>query len=213
MKLIGYWMADLRDDRDLPLPQELIGSWPADLRAAVCAYLAKGEVFEVYRGLTSCRLGCRMEYHEMWCREFTDGEWVWPEGLLHYVERHDVILPEEFVRDATSGKTPLAAVSNDGVSLECWVEWSRNHRSATIRKQIDVARAAADAASGEMFSRLMDEAIAGVLLKEAEGSEKCVYAACERRALVGRAICARHLVGDDLVRSKVDVLYRLPVLR
>jgi hypothetical protein len=26
-----------------------------------------------------------------------DGEWTWPEGLAHYVERHSVLLPDEFV--------------------------------------------------------------------------------------------------------------------
>ena len=28
---------------------------------------------------------------------FTDGEWLWSESLPHYVERHAVSLPEEFV--------------------------------------------------------------------------------------------------------------------
>jgi len=28
----------------------------------------------------------------------TDGEWVWPEGLSHYVEYHNLILPDEVVQ-------------------------------------------------------------------------------------------------------------------
>jgi uncharacterized protein (DUF952 family) len=31
-----------------------------------------------------------------------DGEWVWPEGLAHYVERHAVRLPEDFVESMRS---------------------------------------------------------------------------------------------------------------
>lgn len=27
----------------------------------------------------------------------TDGNWVWPEGLAHYIEAHEVRLPDEFV--------------------------------------------------------------------------------------------------------------------
>jgi hypothetical protein len=30
-------------------------------------------------------------------RDLTDGVWMWPEGLAHYVERHAVRLPDEFV--------------------------------------------------------------------------------------------------------------------
>lgn len=30
--------------------------------------------------------------------EFSDGVFLWPEGLAHYVEEHDVRLPERFVR-------------------------------------------------------------------------------------------------------------------
>jgi hypothetical protein len=33
----------------------------------------------------------------MGCRCLTDGIWVWPEGLAHYVDFHDVYLPEEFI--------------------------------------------------------------------------------------------------------------------
>src|SRR5262245_22776758 len=29
--------------------------------------------------------------------ELTDGEWLWPKGLPHYIEAHDVCLPEEVV--------------------------------------------------------------------------------------------------------------------
>ncbi|HEY1188039.1 MAG TPA: hypothetical protein VGE74_10300 [Gemmata sp.] len=30
-------------------------------------------------------------------RDLTDGVWMWPEGLAHYVECHAVRLPDEFV--------------------------------------------------------------------------------------------------------------------
>jgi hypothetical protein len=33
-------------------------------------------------------------------RDLTDGTWVWPEGLAHYITTHDVILPDEFVEHA-----------------------------------------------------------------------------------------------------------------
>jgi len=33
----------------------------------------------------------------MGSKELTDGVFVWPEGLHHYVSRYNVVLPEEFV--------------------------------------------------------------------------------------------------------------------
>jgi len=35
----------------------------------------------------------------MGCGDITDGVWVWPEGLGHYVGVHGVRLGEEFVKD------------------------------------------------------------------------------------------------------------------
>jgi len=40
---------------------------------------------------------CRFCGREIGFRELTDGRWVWPEGLGHYVEAHDVRLPEAFL--------------------------------------------------------------------------------------------------------------------
>lgn len=34
----------------------------------------------------------------MGSRDLTDGTFVWPEGLAHYVERHDVKLPDHFLQ-------------------------------------------------------------------------------------------------------------------
>jgi hypothetical protein len=40
--------------------------------------------------------------------DLTDGIWIWPEGLVHYVETHGLALPEEFVACARAhdGKAP-----------------------------------------------------------------------------------------------------------
>jgi hypothetical protein len=36
----------------------------------------------------------------MGCRDLTDGTWVWPEGLTHYVRVHHVALPASFLEHA-----------------------------------------------------------------------------------------------------------------
>lgn len=46
-----------------------------------------------YMGYSPCRL-CGMNNGAL---ELSDGVYVWPEGLRHYVVDHDVRLPQEFV--------------------------------------------------------------------------------------------------------------------
>jgi len=33
----------------------------------------------------------------MGCRDFSDGIYRWPEGFVHYVEKHSVKPPEDFI--------------------------------------------------------------------------------------------------------------------
>ena len=42
----------------------------------------------------------------MGSREYTDGTFVWPEGLPHYVEHHQVRLPQEAIDHIRSAKRP-----------------------------------------------------------------------------------------------------------
>src|SRR5712671_4557363 len=120
MKLIGYWMGSLLD-AGLPLPQELSGEASESVRDALCAYLRGGRLFETYRGFSWCRFHCGTEDQEIGCREFTDGEWVWPEGLVHYVREHGVLLPEEFIARATSGTEIGGSDANYTASLDFWI--------------------------------------------------------------------------------------------
>jgi hypothetical protein len=61
----------------------------------------------------------------------TDGEWVWPDGLPHYVERHAVRLPDEFVAGAAArGWTvppsdPGAGRGKDEWDPSFWLEWAK----------------------------------------------------------------------------------------
>lgn len=210
MKLIGYWMESLLDRRGLPLVEELVGSWPGRIRSAVCDYLMRGEVFEVYRLGWRCHFGCELNHGPIAYRELTDGEWVWPESLVHYVELHGVVLPEEFVRSAISGREPVASPSGKAGSLDFWIEWSSRHRSAQFRAQLEEARKAADLASRETTAKALQDGIERILGDEKESEAKCVWAGCDRRALVGRAICARHMLSDEDLHRDDVMIYRIP---
>jgi hypothetical protein len=205
MKRIGYWMESLLEE-NLPLPQELVGMMSDSVRDAVCAYLRGGRRFEVYLGFSWCRFHCAADDREMGCREFTDGEWVWPEGLVHYVSVHGVLLPEEFIARATSGGMVGGADGSTTASLDFWIEWAGQRRSSTTRHRLADALAAARAAEPAFVQSLIEE----VLTCETEGSEPCIFAGCSRRALAGRRNCARHTFNDEDLKWQAAHLYTLP---
>lgn len=100
-RLIGYWSS--QSDATWPDVQRFIASdWDQEERGRVVAYLRAGRGWRHYMGQSVCRLcGSRNGSAEL-----TDGVWVWPEGLAHYVADHDVRLPEEFVRNALERGQP-----------------------------------------------------------------------------------------------------------
>jgi hypothetical protein len=67
--------------------------WDADEREGVGIHLRHGVVARSFLGSSKCRL-CEQYVGNL---ELTDGVYVWPEGLAHYVVEHLVRLPAEFV--------------------------------------------------------------------------------------------------------------------
>ncbi len=92
LKRVGFWY-DKLGDSDLPMP---IPDYPWDesVRQKVIAYLKNGKVSDCYKGCSTCRI-CGI-YGVGSC-DFVDEEYLWPEGLSHYVEKHNIELPKEFV--------------------------------------------------------------------------------------------------------------------
>jgi hypothetical protein len=108
LSLIGYWSepaAPADRSRGWPDPQELTGERSPDDRGAVVAYLRRGTVFRHFSGRAECRI-CG---DALGTQELTDGVWAWPDGLDHYVERHGVRLPEDFVAAARAPETDTPA--------------------------------------------------------------------------------------------------------
>jgi hypothetical protein len=205
MKIIGYWMASLLDEH-LPLPQEFVGHWRDDVRDVVCNYLENGALFETYRGHDCCRFLCGTPCEEMGNCEFTDGEWVWPYGLVHYVRHHSVVLPSEFVATATSGGDRKTFVKGDA-TLDFWIAWAQSRRSPKVRERLSEALAAARRAEPQFIESILAE----IRRKEGEGSDKCTFRNCGSRVLLGRRVCARHTMSDSQLKDRCRQLYCLPV--
>jgi len=110
LKLLGYWSYPahygISPDPEEPVWPDIRRAvqpgWRMEEREKILAYLRQGHLYCAYFGYSSCRFQCRGTYSILGTAELTDGEWVWPDGLVHYIERHGVILPEEFVAGASA---------------------------------------------------------------------------------------------------------------
>jgi len=101
---------------------------------------------------------------DMGTGEISDGTYVWPEGLAHYVEEHNVRLPQKFVDHVLAGGTTLPEDTEPTVSYVRDETWWRqegvaariNHRGKRLLARI---RAALEPqkASGDPFNLLHDK--------------------------------------------------------
>ncbi len=97
--LIGYWRADRDTSSSLPDPHDWIDNdWDEDERHATWFYFAAGTLYRTFMGLSPCRI-CGEPNGAV---EYTDGVYVWPEGLAHYIYDHGLRLPDELVQHARS---------------------------------------------------------------------------------------------------------------
>lgn len=90
---IGFWRSSA--EPDLPMPVENPKPWGGQLLfLRNLRHLQAELTTTVYRGWSICRI-CR-------CRngsaEYNYGGFVWPSGLEHYVDKHNVKVPDNFFR-------------------------------------------------------------------------------------------------------------------
>ena len=93
---IGYWQSQWRPE--LPHPKSFINDQvsPGE-RKLLIEYLNKGKVVMYYLGYSYCRFDCGIPDHEMGTACLTDGTYIWPQKLSHYIGVHNVWLPERFI--------------------------------------------------------------------------------------------------------------------
>ena len=102
LRRLGYWRTATR--QDLPDPTRWVDpGWADTDRELVARYYANGIVARVFLGNSTCRFcgACTGS------AELSDGEYLWPQGLAHYLAEHSVRLPEEAERHALVRLTQL----------------------------------------------------------------------------------------------------------
>ncbi len=109
LRLIGYWSNDQHPE--YPHPTDWTDpSWDEDERDFVVQYLRWGQVAHAYMGLSPCRVCDRLDNGSL---ELSDGVYLWPQGLAHYVTDHSVRPPQEFVDHVWARQEELEAAEAD----------------------------------------------------------------------------------------------------
>jgi hypothetical protein len=127
LEVLGWWFHERAPDA-YPMPQLLVSPWQPRQRAAVLAYLRAGRTLVAYEASSYCRFACGER--DMGHRDLSDGTFVWPEGLAHYLDRHEVRLPERFVahvlaHDAVIAPLPLPEVAFGLFDQGPWLAWAK----------------------------------------------------------------------------------------
>lgn len=200
LRRIGYWKESLSDD--FPFPQELRAEYASGLADKLASYLASGKYFVWYLGCSWCRFGCP---GELGCAEFTDGVWLWPEGLVHYVLHHPVALPADFVRRATSLKSPASEFCWPPALVQraddsYWIGWARSYRASALDTLLRDGRAAASRTCESMLDAagIQHTTLLGL------GTGTCATADCTRQCVGDTAFCGRCLAERDRPSSEMN---------
>jgi len=184
---IGLWN-DGSDGCPLHNPQEFVDSrWEATLREGLFHYLRSGVVTAQYLGYSWCRFDCGIRESEMGSADLSDGVWIWPEGLAHYVALHELRLPDEFVEHArTNGfRVPETDPEEDALGDPgFWVDWCEANTNGDPEAQALWRRTPDEI---ELAER---EILENLIEKHGGLSEDpCAWAGCENHALRGLAFC------------------------
>ena len=110
MKLIriGFWKSG--SEPSWPSPASFVDpSWDANERELVEGYLRDGMVVRTWMGPSFCRV-CGQA---VGTKDLSDGVYLWPEGLAHYVAVHSVRLPSSFVEHMNTRLDELDSLAVD----------------------------------------------------------------------------------------------------
>ena len=124
---VGFW-STWQDESKFIRPQFLVDeNWERENRQKIIDYLKSGSSCAQYLGWSWCRI-CK---EENGYTDFTDGKWIWPEGLAHYIEEHNVRLPDKFVNHMRSKGFTIDSFDEVGVyngGYTFWNNWCKKQK-------------------------------------------------------------------------------------
>ncbi len=152
LEVLGWWFRPLAPTT-LPRPQALVAEQDPAAVATIARYLRAGTTLVTYPEPSFCRFECGEA--DMGARDLTDGTFVWPDGLVHYVERHGVRLPGHFVAHvmAQNGIVAPFRVPKAAFGLYDAAPWSRWSREQGACPDLD----GFDLPDDDLRERIADE--------------------------------------------------------
>jgi hypothetical protein len=130
LKIVGYWTDTKFHEMKWIDPKHLVDpGWEIARRARIIAYLRSGVFLCSDLGCSYCRFEDGPSDSEMGASELTDGVWVWPVGLVIYVERYHVRLPDEFIEYMAESNFTLPVdldvrtLNRDRYDVSFWRAW------------------------------------------------------------------------------------------
>jgi hypothetical protein len=122
-------------------PEELTSfSYDRDCKNKIIDHLKKGRRLNFSMGNSYCRFNCGVSRKEIGCFEITDGHWIWPSGLSHYIEFHDIPLPESFVdnilNESRIADDEIDKIIDSHIDIEFWIQWCHQKIKKTIPQEV-----------------------------------------------------------------------------
>ena len=112
---IGYWFSYA--EPELPKPQDFIDTTIGSTeKKQLIDYLRNGKRLHEWMGFSRCRFGCKLPVNEIGNACLTDGIYIWPEGLPHYIIEHHVCLLMLALKLRRSWNSILAQYKNNSSS-------------------------------------------------------------------------------------------------
>lgn len=124
LRYMGYWHS--LKSPNLPDPAWFIdAAWDEGEKQKVLQYLKQSFPAPwIYLGRSWCRFRCGKDVAGR--GEYTDGTFVWPEGLTHYIEYHQVRLPQEVIDHILIRKRPVNVHWSDSLQENIDSSWWRD---------------------------------------------------------------------------------------
>lgn len=116
---LGYWKSIY--ENDFPDPAKFKDeNWNLKEKIETIKHLKNGKPIANWMGISWCRFRCGE--NDMGNSCLTDGKFIFPEKLIHYIEKHKVRLPIEFVNHVLNyEKTEiLKDISEYEIDFDWW---------------------------------------------------------------------------------------------
>lgn len=96
-KWFGFWQVDAENDAHLPLLETWIApAWQPEDREELLSYIENAPLVVASSNLKSPCLICGALQNSSDFR--SDGDWLWPADLAHYISQHRVRIPDSMIQ-------------------------------------------------------------------------------------------------------------------